>query len=81
MDATEMRAFQLREETGYLPDDVYVPTEEDDPYDPDQAEVRALVEEQYAATNAARRDERLRRENSVLRGLLEQHGIGVPDEI
>lgn len=80
MDHEEMRAMQYREENGFLPDEQYVPTAEDDPFDTEQEEVRAMVAERYAATNAERRDERLRTENSALRALLAQHGVTGPDD-
>ena len=74
------RSFSYREKNGHLPDDIYRPGPEDDPLDPDQQEIRSLVEEGYAHNNAKRRDERLRTENRVLRELLEENGIEVPDE-
>lgn len=79
MDTTEMRAFQHREETGYLPDEVYVPTEEDDRFDPEQAEIRELVIEQYTLTNAQRREERARDRINALEQLLTEHGIEIPE--
>lgn len=78
MDAEEMRAFQFREENDYLPDEQYVPTEEDRDGDP---EIRAMVEGQYAQTNADRREQRARDRVSALESLLEAHGIDVPDDL
>lgn len=78
MDYTEMRAFQHREETGYLPDETYIPTAEDDYFDPEQAEIRDLVIKQYAQTNAERRDERARNRISILEQALTEHGIEIP---
>jgi hypothetical protein len=77
IDYTEMRAFQVREETGYLPDEVYF-QDEDDLQDPDHHEIAALVCEQYAATNAERLARRVRDENLTLRALLVQRGM--PEE-
>jgi hypothetical protein len=79
MDMTEMRAFQYREENGYLPDEVYVPTEEDDPYDPEQREIVALVVEGYRLTNEQRRAERDRIRISTLEQLLTENGIEIPE--
>lgn len=78
-DYEEMRAFQVREETGHLPDEQLILTEEDDLSDPDQREVLTLVAEQYAITNCSRREARLCRENDRLRALLAEHRIEIPD--
>ena len=74
-----MRAFQVREETGELPDEMYWPDPED-AQDPDHHEVADMVREQYAMTNAARADRRLRDKNEALRALLRANGID-PDEV
>jgi hypothetical protein len=79
MDLSEMRAFQFREENGYLPDEVYIPTDEDDPWDPEQREIITLVMEGYAVTNEARRAERARIRISILEQTLREHGIEIPD--
>lgn len=80
MSSDDMRSFAFREEHGYLPDDVYTPTEED-LQDPDHDEIAALVIDQYAHNNAKRREERHRAEVAALHALLEEHGIDVPDEL
>jgi len=79
VDHDEMRAFAFREEHGYLPDDVYTPTAEDDRFDPEQWEVQELVMQGYAATNRARRDEVYQRKLDALQALLTEHGIEVPE--
>ena len=79
MGYDEMRAFQVREETGELPDEMYWPSEED-AQDPDHHEVADMVREQYAMTNAARAERRLRDENEALRALLRANNID-PDEV
>lgn len=77
LDYTEMRAFQVREETGELPDEVYYPTAED--MDPDSWEIAEMVMEQYAATNEQRRADRDRRRISMLEDMLVDAGITVPE--
>jgi hypothetical protein len=77
LDYTEMRAMQVREETGELPDEVYFPTAED--LDPDSWETAEMVMEQYALTNEQRRDCRARRRISVLEQALIEHGIEIPE--
>lgn len=79
MDHNEMRAMQHREETGYLPDEVYVPTAEDDPYDTEQAEIRAAVTEDYAATNRRRAAQRSRDRIAVLEQALADAGVEIPE--
>jgi hypothetical protein len=79
MDATEMFAFQYREENGYLPDEVYIPTDEDDFSDPDQREIITMVMEQYRLTNEARRADRDRQRIASLEQLLTDHGIEIPE--
>jgi hypothetical protein len=79
MDHTEMRAMQYREETGYLPDEQYIPTDEDDPFDPERAEIQGMVMEQYAATNTRRREQRNRDRIALLEQLLTEHGIELPE--
>jgi hypothetical protein len=79
--ADHMRSFQHREETGHLPDDVYLPTDEDDMSDPETREIIEVVQEQYARNNANRREEALRNENAALRQVLEENGIDVPDDV
>lgn len=75
MDASEMRAMQHREETGYLPDEQYTPDAEDDPFDPEQAEIRAMVIEQYTATNTDRRIQHAHDRIAELEALLAANGI------
>lgn len=75
------RSFYYRETHGHLPDDVFHPGPEDDPWDPDQQEVRALVEEQYAENNARRREETLRNENAALRQIIEDNGLPLPEDV
>jgi hypothetical protein len=79
MDTTEMRAFQFREENGYLPDEVYTPTDEDDLSDPEQREIVELVMEGYRQTNEQRRAERDRARITSLEQLLTENGIEVPE--
>jgi hypothetical protein len=79
MDMTEMRAFQYREENGYLPDDVYIPTEEDDLSDPEQLEIIEHVMDGYRLTNERRQAERDHIRISVLEQLLTEHGIKIPE--
>lgn len=79
LDYTEMRAMQYREENGYLPDEVYIPTDEDDFSDPEQREIIELVMDQYAATNEQRRAERDRIRIASLEQLLAAHGIEIPE--
>lgn len=79
VDPDAMRSFQHREETGYLPDDVYLPTGEDDPYDPDQQEITALVVEQYNANNRKRWEQRTRDRITALESLLTEHGIEIKE--
>jgi polynucleotide 5'-kinase involved in rRNA processing len=79
MDQTEMRAMQFREENGYLPDEVFVFTDEDDYDDPDQRETIDLVLENYAATNAARRQERAWNRIAVLEQMLRDNNLPIPD--
>lgn len=81
VDPEYMRAFQFREENGYLPDDVYVPGPEDDPHDPEQQEIIALTIERYDVTNRKRREERQRARIATLENLLTEHGIEIPEEI
>jgi hypothetical protein len=78
IDYDEMRAFQVHEETGELPDEVYSATAEDGD-DPDSWEIAKLVMEQYALTNEQRRDCRARRRISVLEQALIEHGIEIPE--
>jgi hypothetical protein len=80
VDPAEMHAFQYREENGSLPDEHYAPTEEDDPHDPEQQEIRAMVIERYAATNESRRAERAQARIGALVSLLEANGIDVPED-
>lgn len=75
----DMRAMQVREETGHLPDEMYWPDEED-ALDPDHHEIADMVREQYAHTNASRAQVRLREENEALRALLRANGID-PEEM
>jgi hypothetical protein len=79
MDYSEMRAMQIREETGYLPDEVYSPDGED-MQDPDHHEIAAMVMDQYARTNAERAVARIQDQNLALRGLLMERGMS-EDEI
>lgn len=79
LDYTEMRATQYREENGHLPDEVYIPTDEDDFSDPEQREIIELVMDQYAATNEQRRAERDRIRIASLEQLLAAHGIEIPE--
>lgn len=88
VDYDDMRDMQYREENpGYereiaylpnytnpeLPD--YVAPEDRDP------ELEAHVHEIYARDNAGRRERNHRTEVTGLRGLLEEHGIEIPDDI
>lgn len=80
IDPEEMRAFQHREEHGYLPDDVYIPGPEDDLSDPDTREVIAHMIEGYDITNRRRAEERQRIRIATLENLLTEHGIEIPEE-
>lgn len=79
MDYDEMRAFQVREETGCLPDKVYFQGAED-ALDPDSREISAMVVDQYAHTNTQRAVARIQEQNSALRALLIERGVS-EDEI
>jgi hypothetical protein len=79
MDYDEMRAFQVREETGRLPDEVYFQGAED-ALDPDQAEITGMVMDQYSRTNAERAAAQVREQNAALRTLLIERGMS-EDEI
>lgn len=81
VDPDYMRSFQFQEENGYLPDDVYIPSPEDDLSDPDQREVIAHVIEQYDVNNRKRAEERQRHRIAALEHLLTKHGIEIPEEI
>lgn len=80
VDPEYMRAFQYREENGYLPDDVYVPTPEDDLSDPDTLEIIEHVIEGYDEANRRRAEERQRIRIATLESLLTEHGIDIPEE-
>jgi hypothetical protein len=79
MDYDEMRAMQVREETGRLPDEVYFPSEED-AQDPDHHEITAMVMDQYTRTNVERAIARVKDQNLTLRSLLVERGMS-EDEI
>jgi hypothetical protein len=79
MDPQYMADWQRAEETGYWPDAVYFPSEED-LADPAHDEIAALVMEQYAVDNAARRERRLTAEITALRAKLAEHGIEWSEE-
>lgn len=80
-----MRAWQYQEENGCLPDEHFTPTEEDDPNDPEQAEIRADVIARYSATNRRRAREREAfqesERNSELKELLSANGIEIPEHL
>lgn len=80
VDPELMRAFQHQEETGYLPDDVYIPGPEDDMSDPDTREVIEHVVEGYDIANRRRWEERQRVRIATLERLLTEHGIEIPEE-
>jgi hypothetical protein len=79
MDASEMRAMQYREENDHLPDEQYVPTDEDDLWDPEQREIIEHVMDDYTVTNERRRASREGIRISVLEDLLTLHGIEIPE--
>ena len=79
IDYSEMRAFQHREENGFLPDEVYIPAPEDDLSDPEQLEIVNLVMDQFARTNERRREERARIRIAVLEQALRENGIAIPE--
>jgi hypothetical protein len=79
MDATEMYAFQYNEENGYLPEEVYIPTDEDDLSDPEQREIIEMVMDGYRLTNEARRAQRDRDRIACLTQLLAENGIEIPE--
>lgn len=64
------------EETGRVRDSVYHPTGEDE--DP---EVTELVMARYDEKNQDRRIRVMALRNAALEGLLEDHGINVPDDM
>lgn len=78
MDASEMYAMQYREENGFLPDEVYVITDEDDLSDPDEREIIEHVMDGYRITNERRHADRAQIRISVLEQLLTEHGIEIP---
>jgi hypothetical protein len=79
MDTSEMRAMQYREENDHLPDEIYIPTDEDDLSDPAQREIIELVMADYHITNERRREERARIRISVLEQTLRENGIEIPE--
>ena len=80
-DRDYMRAWQTAEELRRWPDAQYTPTAEDDPHDPEQREIVAMVVEQDAADNARRRERELMEENAMLRQMLEERGVDVSSAI
>lgn len=80
MDPEHMRAFQHQEETGYLPDEVYIPGPEDDLSDPDTLEIIEHVIEGYDITNRKRHEQRQRERIFVLEATLREHNIEIPEE-
>lgn len=75
-DSDYMAAWARAESTGRWPDQVHFPTGEDRD-DPDSHEIDAMVHEQYAMENYARRERELRHENDALRAELERNGVDV----
>lgn len=76
--AEHARTFKHREETGYAPDDVYVPGAEDF-LDSDHHEITNLVVEQYAHDNMERRESALRDRVTELESVLRENGIESPE--
>lgn len=88
VDPEEMRDWQYREENpGYEREIAYMPNYSN-PDNPDyinpedrDPELDEMVHEIYARDNAGRRERNHRTEVAGLRGLLEEHGIEIPDNI
>ena len=78
-DREYMMDWKYREENpGYEREIAYSPEPDDDFRDP---EIELMVAGIYAHDNAKRREHNHRTEVAGLRGLLEEHGIEIPDHL
>jgi hypothetical protein len=78
VDYDDMMDWKYREENPGYEREIGLTAGDLEDCDPEIAE---LVVEEYAHDNAKRRDRNHRTEVDGLRGLLEEHGIEIPDDI